>query len=207
MKIYKGYEIDKDKIKRIKEIAELRYDQSFYLSSYNNIENIEELSKFHGVNIENENLLLGDDWFLLFESNENYIKFLEWVALENKEKNIHQAIHMLSVFKTILIENKDKLFYANARHDTSYLFYESMLKQDYFEELFHMMGIDNCMGYAPKELNDLNIDILSYKDFLNNEILKKHPEYLKYILHFIGFCVTDKFIERDKKLSKRINSK
>ena len=203
MKIYKGKEIDSEKIKRIKEIAKNRYALPFYLSSYNNVNNVEELSYFHGIKVEEENLLLGDDWLLLFESNENSVKFLEWIALENVEKNIHQAIQMLHAFKTILLENKDKLFYANMRHDTSYLFYKSMLEQDYFEELFHMMGVDNCLGYAPLELNDLNIDILSCETYLNNEKLKQHPEYLKYILHFIGFSVTEKFIEREKKLSKR----
>ena len=202
MEVYSGNEIDKKKIQRIKEIAEHRYAKPFYLSSYNNINNVEELAIFHGVNVEDENMVLGDDWFLLYENNTEFVKFLEWVALENSEKNIHQAIQMLNVFKTILIENKEKLFYANMRHDTSYMFYKSMLDKKYFEEFFHMIGVDNCMGYAPKELNDLNIDMLSFDSVLNTEIIKNTPEYLKYIFHFIGFGVTDKFIKREKTIKK-----
>lgn len=197
--IYSGTEIDSDKINKIKEIASKRYDEVFYLSSYNNINNVEELSYFHGIPTENENLILGDDWFLLFEKNDEYVKFLEWVALESEEKNIHQAIQMLNVFRSILIENKDRLFYANMRHDTSYAFYTSMLEKEYFQELFHIMGVDKCDGIAPQELNDLNINMFSE----NSDVIKEHPEYLKYILHFIGFCVTDKFIQREKKLMKR----
>lgn len=207
MEVYSGNEIDKEKIQRIKEIAQHRYAKPFYLSSYYNINNVDELAAFHGIDVEDENLILGEDWFLLYENNKEFVKFLEWVALENNEKNIHQAIQMLNVFKTILIENKEKLFYANMRHDTSYMFYKSMLDKKYFEEFFHMIGVDSCLGYAPKELNDLNIDMFSFDGVLNNEIIKNNPEYLKYIFHFIGFSVTDKFIERDKKLSKRINNK
>ena len=201
-KIYSGREIDQDKINKIKQIASKRYDKPFYFSSYININNIEELSKYHGIKVEEENLFLGDDWILLFVNNENYIKFLEWIALDNK-RNIHQAVQMLNVFKDILIENKEKLIYANMRHDTSYAFYNSMLKKEYFEEIFHIIGVDNCNGLAPKELSTLNIDLFSIDSFLDSDEIKKHPEYIKYLLHFVGFCVTDKFIEREKRLIKR----
>ena len=205
LKFYKGYQIDENKIAIVKNIAMKRYDSLIYTTNYKCIENIEMLSSLYGVNENDLNLILGSNWFLFFEESPVYVKFLEWVSQKDSEKQISQAVEILRVFKDILYNNRDKLFIANMRHDSSYSFYESMIKRDYFSEVYHIINVDSCFGNTPKEIMKLNDEYFNMKEYLNSKISKEHPEFLKYIIHLLGFEVTDKFIKRQEKLKKKTN--
>ena len=197
LQLYKGYEIDKEIIKVVKNISFIRYDKTIYDSNYKDVKIIEDLSNLYGVSEEDINLVLGNDWFLFYEDNPNYIKFLEWVAENNKDKKLTQSIEILRVFKNLLFENREKLFIANMRHDTSFLFYKSMLDRGYLNEIYHLIDIDCCFNNTPQEIIDLKE---KYKDLdlaLNNKAINE--EYLKYIIHLTGFEVTEKFIKRQIK--------
>lgn len=79
-----------------------------------------------------------------------------------------------------------------------------MLQRGYFNELSHTIDIDNCNGFAPERLKYLDEEYSSLDEFLNSEEAKQNPKYLTYILHCLDFSVTDTFMERCMKLTKKL---
>lgn len=59
--ILKGKDINEESIIKIREIARLRYAHEVYNSSYWGVENLEYLAEMHGVNANDEILVLGED--------------------------------------------------------------------------------------------------------------------------------------------------
>lgn len=203
IEILKGKEIDEKKIAKVKRIASLRYDASVYDSSYWSLENVNNLAELHSVKIDDEILVLGEDWFLCYTVTDNTVEFLEWVALNNVEDKFIQTIEMMRVLKKIFLHYADKNFTTSMRHNGSYPFYINMLKRGYFNELSHSYDIDICNGFAPERLKYLEDEYLGLSNFLNSKEAINHPEYLTFILHNIEFTVTDTFIEQCKKLIKK----
>lgn len=201
--IYKGNEIDEEKLSKLKRIAASRYEKSIYDYYYSCIENVDELAYFHNISVNDEILILGEDWFLCYKISDSIVTFLEWVAIDNKESRMKQVIEMMNAFKNILIQNKDKQFVSYMRHDSSYKFYYAMIQRKYFKECMHLTEIAYCHETIPKEVKYLEDNYLCLEDFLNSNEALEHPEYLKYILHYLAFFVTDKFI--DKYAKKRTN--
>lgn len=201
--IYKGKEIDKEMITKIREIARLRYVAPVYNSSYWSIENIDDLAELHGISACNEILVLGEDWFLCYTVTKSTVEFLEWVALNNYDKRFDQALEMMRSMRSILIQNSDKRFKASMRHESSYPFYKNMLKRGYLKELSHSYDIDLCYGFAPERLKYLEENYSHFDNFLKSEEARKHPEYLTFIIHDIEFTVTASFKEYYKRLTKK----
>lgn len=211
IEIYNGKEIDKEKINKIKQIAADSYAIPIYESSYHNINNIDQLAILHDVYVEDEILILGEDWFLCYYVSENEVAFLEWVAISNVSSKFVQSIEMMNVFNSILFKHKNKRFIAEMRHDTSYQIYSKMLQRGYFEEENHTLDIYNCDGLEPIAIKileysckNLEYDDSHIKEFLKSTETLKHPEYLNYILHCISFQVTDAFSKRYAKLNRKL---
>lgn len=199
---FKGKEISEEKIAKIRTIASKRYSKAIYNSSYWNVETIEDLAYLHDINVNDEIVILGDDWFLCYTELDDEVTILEWVAVDNKEHRLIQSIEMMNTFNRILIQNKTKLFKASMRHDSSYQFYCKMLKKEFFNEQSHTLEIDNCYGYAPERLKYLEEEYSSLEHFLDSNEAKEHSEYLKFILHCLEFYITDDFSKRFIKLKK-----
>ena len=200
---YKGKEIDTAIINRIKEITASRCSKPIYDSGFGNIENVEQLAYIHEINVEEEILVLGEDWFLCYTVEEDLVTILEWVALDTRSSSISQFIEMNTAFKHILLEYKYKSFFAAMRHGTSYQFYLQMLKKGYLDQLYHAYDVDICYGFAPEAIRFLDNDFATIDKFLSSEEVKSHPEYLSYIINWTIFDVTEKFVENYKTRSNK----
>ncbi len=204
VKVYKGKEIDNEKIAKIKKIAKARYAKEIYDTTFLSIDSIENFAYYlHDIPVEDEILVLGEDWFLCFTVSDNIVEFLEWVAVDNKSTKLAQSIEMMNVLKRILFECRNKEFHAAMRNDTSYQLYSKMLQRGYFKETSCTFDIDYCNGFAPEQVRNIYYNYPNINDFLNSDESKSHSEYLKYILHCLTFYVTDKFIDKYFKLTKK----
>lgn len=196
VEFYKGKAINQDKIQKIKDIAYRRYSLEIFNEYFNGLNDIKDLSHLHGVDINMETLVISTDWFLCYSESKYYVTILEWVSIDNRSK-MQQAVEMMHVLKQILIQNKDKLFIADMRHDTSYTMYLKMLREGYFKEINHECIID-CA--APSQVQDLKIKFMdkfnNIEDFLANDVSNEYTEYFKYILHHLSFMITDTFIKK-----------
>lgn len=204
VEIFKGKEIDDKKITRLREIAEGRYDRALYDCSYCGIETVQGLACIHGVKVDDEVLILGQDWFLCYKVLDGAVIFLEWVALDNKDYKFTQTVEMINALQNIFLQHKDKHFIASMRHDTSYQFYLQTLQRGYFTELAHSVDIDFCNGFAPERLKYLEDDYQMLENFLNSKEADEHSEYLKYVLHDLKFSVTDKLVDKAVRLEKKL---
>lgn len=183
-KKYIGDEIGYFEIMLIKTIAVNRYDKAIFDYYYKEISSLQDLAAKLGIEANNINLVLGDDWFIMYEDIDGIVTFIEWIALEIKGRKLSQAVEMSNALNIILEQNKDKEFIASMRHDTSYQFYQKLLQKKYIIELFHSLSIDWA------EPNNLSLDdceeIVKY--FPNNENLYD-AEFLKFVFHNINFKV------------------
>ena len=194
--IFKGKEIDKSKIEILKMIAYRRYTQEIYNGYFSGIEDVYDLAFLHDVNFDMENIAIGTDWFLCYTESEYFVQISEWVSIDNENK-IQQVVEMMSTLKKIFLQNKEKLFTADMRHDTSYTMYLKMLQRGYFKEFSHEYIID-CA--APSQVQDLKIKFIdkfnNIEEFLANEFSNDYSEYFKYILHHLSFMISNKFIKK-----------
>lgn len=120
--IFRGKEINDDIILRIKEIARIRYAEPVYNSSFWSLESIDNLAELHSINIEEEILILGEDWFLCYRVFENTVEFLEWVALNEPGAKFIQSIEMMKSLQQVFIQHNSKKFTTAMRHNGSYPF-------------------------------------------------------------------------------------
>lgn len=196
VEFYKGEAIDQDKIQKIKDIAYRRYSPEIFNEYFNDVNDVNDLSHLHGVSINMETLVISTDWFICYSESKYYVTILEWVSINNINK-MQQVIEMMHVLKQIFIQNKDKLFIASMRHDTSYIMYLKMLKAGYFKEINHEYIID-CA--APIQIHNIKEKYMknfnSLKNFLASSDSNNYTKYFKYILHHLSFVLTDKFIEK-----------
>lgn len=209
VEIFIGHEIDKEKIKKMKSIAYKGFKNFRFKRAFKTWHNINSLEPPHFVDINNEVLVLGEDWFLLYNIEDYAIRISSWVAIDYPETKLAQSIEMMTVLKELLLKYQDRRFDAKLRHLTSYQIYKKMLDKGYFCEACHTVET-LC---APNNI-DLEFDFLYDTAPGNNELFefylstdegKKHPEYLEYIAHFIIFNVTPIFLEKyDTKEKKYI---
>lgn len=200
--IYKGKEILKVHIDRIKEIAKNRYPVKIYEDYFANIKDVNQLAYSHSSEVNDEVLILGKDWFLCYEEKEFTFNILEWISLDVKEEKMIQIAEMKKVLKDLLIDNSNKLIIADMRHDSSYVIYKKMLDRGYFEQEKSTYAID---GSAPLKIHQIMYECKEVESFINHIEIKNNPEYLKYLLHHISFFVTKKFFDKyieDKELFK-----
>lgn len=201
VEIFKGKEISKSKIEILKSIAYRRYSREIYNEYFNSIEDVKDLAYLHDVSIDMENLVIGTNWFLCYTETDYDVQISEWVSIDIGNK-IQQVAEMMSTLKKIFLQNSDKLFIADMRHDTSYVMYLKMLQRGYFQEFRHEYIID-CA--APNQVQDLKIKFMkkfnSIEDFLASDVSNDYTEYFKYILHRLSFVITSKFIKKYDKPS------
>ena len=117
-----GFEITSKDIIHTNKIIKTRIPKKEYYD-IKNVTTIELLAEYYDTSVHTLNLIIADDWYLLYESEEDRIDLLEWYSLKNAKMSMKRTIEMLSTFKEILIENKNNLFYAEMIHTTSFKLY------------------------------------------------------------------------------------
>lgn len=197
IEIIKGKEITSDKKKRLKEITFEALQNSILKKKF---------KCWH--NITNEVLVLGEDWYLIYDEDDK-ISILYWVAIDNPETKLCQSVEMITVLKELLLKYQDKTFYGNLRHITSYMIYSKMLKEGYLNETYHTVDV----LHAPLSI-DLRLEFLfsaesdskaAFEEYLNSDEGQDNLDYLNYVYHKLNFQVTTTFVEKyDTKEKKYI---
>ena len=129
---YSGTKIDDNVINHFKSIAKSRYDKIIYNNYFEDINNLNDLCNIHDTTVDEENIILCEDWVVMYAIRDHKLEILEWIAMDNDNKFI-QAKEMLNIFKNILLLSKGKYISAFMRHDTSYKFYLNFIKKGYFQ--------------------------------------------------------------------------
>ena len=206
---YYGNEIGRQQLRKIKKIAVLSLNGSKLQKRYQKMHKLEDIQTGMLYKSFNEYLVLGNEWFITYNIEDNVVRISSWMAIDDKNTKLTQSIEMLNVIKDLLINNKDKKFVANFRHNTSYPIYKKMLDKNYFKENFHYIDMFECP--PPVELRLKFIKMYSpcnyeiFLKYLKSEAALKCPEDLEYIVHSIIFKVTKEFIEKyDTKEKKYI---
>ena len=209
VEIYIGKEIDKEKIKRMKSIAYTVFKNFRLKKVFKTWDDINSLEPPYFVDINNEVLVLGEDWFLLYNIEDYAIKISSWLAIDNPLTKVPQSIEMMTVLKELLLKYQDRRFDGKLRHLTSYPIYKKMFDKGYFYETCHTVET-LC---APKRI-ERKYDFLDdsapnnnelFEHFLTTDDGKVHPKDLEYIAHFIIFKVNPEFVQKyDTKEKKYI---
>lgn len=203
-KLYSGYKITDDVIKRVKDIIKLREPQA-YDSVWKNIDTLEDLCLCDGAEVAEENIVLGEDWFISYIID-GCISIENWIALDDNENKLVRLGEMFAEIKNILLLSNelDTDIVCYMRHNTSYQFYLKYKKMGYFDEMYTECYISNL---KPKEMdsiiNKLELENKLYtiddEMIVHEDVADSYPEYNKYFMHDVAFSLTKKFIDRYKK--------
>ena len=205
VKYYTGYEITDDIIRKINLIELKRIKEGITYIKSEPIKTLRDLCRIHGTFPKEENVILGQDWYIIYSrlyEDSKEIEINEWVAINKVENKLIQTIEMLSAMKKILLDNKDITVYATMRHSTSYKFYQSLLAKKYFEELSNRPDIDDEL---PEEFELIKTELKNKYQSLEEYLQYSEKEnqtnqsFDDFIHHYIIFKPTDKFIKRYKK--------
>lgn len=199
IKHYQGKEITKDIIIKLNQISIKKYNEGIYTTMYEQIDTLEELCLWHNTSINEENVILGEDFYIIYANRIRNIEILEWVALNTGKNKLTQTIEMFNELKKILLLSKDKRIKANMKHTTSYPFYQLLLSRNYFDEICDYPQID--FAELPNGKKTIKEILKKYKT-LSNYLKSNTSEFLElenYISHEAEFKITDKFIKKYQK--------
>lgn len=198
IKHYKGMEINKRVIRKVRQIVASRGEECSYNILNDGVDfSVKDLSHWDRALVEQEHLVLGQDWFIMYIKRRREIEITDWVSVPTVEDKFVQTKEMLHVMKSILIEGKDAFIKASMKFDTSYRFFRTLLEHGYVEERYNYIDVfDN----GPDELQEWVDSVVSITQTLPESIeldmLKENPEYKKYLYHDVCFGVTEKFVKR-----------
>lgn len=200
VKHYQGKEITSEVIRKMNLIELLRQKEGLTTFTIENVDNLEELCNYHDTKPEQENIIIGEDWYLMYTTYKNEIEIQEWISINNVKDKLVQTMEMFKWIKKILLENKDKTIYSTLRHSTSYKFYKLFLEKKYITETNKNIDIAEDIT---KDLLSLieNVDKnnTSLEQYLNLEKEEILEDLSDFIFHNVEFKVSDKFIEKHNK--------
>lgn len=200
---YHGAEITLDVIKRINEIERKRINEGITCIISEPISSVGELCDIHLVSsIEQEHIILGEDWYIMYSILENQIELNEWLAVNNVDNKLIQTMEMYQSLKKLLLQSKDYKFFATMRHSTSYRFYQNMLNRGFLQEISNRAYIDENLPYDLELIkNDLKSKYSTLEEYLQNEDKEQLTEtdFSDFIYHLVIFKTTKSFTKKYKK--------
>lgn len=203
VKYYNGFEITEDVIRKINLIELKRVQEEITIFYSEPIETIHDLCLLHGTFPKEENVFLGQDWYIIYSQYDNNdIEINEWVAVGNVENKLNQTIEMMNAMKKIFLSSKDAKIFATMRHSTSYQFYQSLLSKGYLKEISNRSDIEE---FLPEDLLNIKEKLKSKYQNLDDYLQNSKQENLDkthfndYIHHLIIFTPTDKFVKKYQK--------
>ena len=203
IKYYNGFEITDEIIKKINLIELKRIKENITNITSEKIDTLKDLCNLHGTMPQEENIILGTDWYIIYtiyNDTPDEIEINEWLAINNVENKLMQTIEMFTAIKNILLNSKK--VYATMRHSTSYKFYKSLLNRGYLEEISNIQELDDELPeHIEQEKNELKNKYSTLEEYLLNSSLKKHinQEIEDYIYHLVIFKTTKLFTKRYQK--------
>lgn len=196
---YQGKEITEKVLNEINKIARERYDERTLEQREEGMSPLTNGYLWNNTSRQEENVILGEDWFITYADKKNEIEILEWVSLEKVSNKLEQTIEMFTEIKKILLLSKDRKISAYMKHLTSYPFYEKLLEKGYFEEIHNYPQIEHGIIEGSKE--DIQEIVKKYGSLY--EYLKSHNKEYQHleqcIYHDTTFRITNKFIKRYQK--------
>lgn len=199
---YKGEEITEDKIQNLfKIIWKSKLSLPDKISNIN-IKNIGQIAYFDEIDVNDEYLVLGEDWYLRYTFSNNIFEFLELIAVEEPTNKLIRTLEIMNVLKKLLNQHKDKTFKADMLHSTSFPFYSALKDKGYFEELTHIVDFCWCNKLMRKKLLKLEQDYGSLELFITSDDTIKYPKELEYIIHNLTFKVKNED-EKNSSLNRR----
>ena len=200
---YKGYEINEEVIKRINSIEQIRINEGLTSITPEPISTLEDLCSIHDTYPEEENVILGEDWYIIYTKINYEIEINEWLAIGNVQNKLTQIIEMLNALKIVLLKSGNTKVYATMRHSTSYKFYRSLLSRGYLEEISDIANIEDNLPEDLEQIkNNLKRKYKSLEEYLSNSNKEnlENTDFDDFIYHFIIFKTTDKFKKRYKRI-------
>lgn len=198
---YVGYEITNEIIDRINLMAMSRYDEGVFSVLYEGVDTLDRLCSWHGSVPDEENVVMGEDWVIVYVKRDNELELVEWLDVDMSNDKFLQTMEMFNAMKKILLDNSGLKLVADMRHDTSYQFYKMMHKKGYLETKKEVIG---CEESAPGDVLDYADKIIeeygSYDAYFDGDLRDVRDDYGRYFYHSLTFGVTDKFV---KKYSKK----
>lgn len=208
IKYYTGYEITDEVIRKINIIELKRIKEGITYIKPVPIETLKDLCRIHGTFPDEENIILGEDWYIIYSKYDNdssEIEINEWLAIKNVKNKLVQTMEMFNAMKKILLQNPNAKIYATMRHSTSYKFYKTLLTRNYFEEIFDRPDIDDELSeeqqMIKEELKNKYQSLEEYLQYSEKEN-KTNQSFDDFIHHYIIFKITDKFVKRYKKIMR-----
>lgn len=200
---YKGYEINEEVIKRINSIEQIRINEGLTSITPEPISTLEDLCAIHDTLPEEENIILGQDWYIIYTKINYEIEINEWLAIGDVQNKLTQTIEMLNALKIVLLKSGNTKVYATMRHSTSYKFYRSLLSRGYLEEISDIANIEDNLPEDLEQIkNNLKRKYKSLEEYLSNSNKEnlENTDFDDFIYHFIIFKTTDKFRKRYKRV-------
>lgn len=204
VKHYCGKNIPNEAIDKINYIYTLRNNELTTKSNCRNITSIEDLCDLCSAKLSQLNIILGEDWYIIYSKNKCYIEIIEWFSIKQVTNKLCQTMEMLKALKEILLLGGNRKIIASMILSTSYKFYRLFLERGYIKELYSFKGLPEDLY---KDIDDLLMKIQpnyqTIEEYLSDESREIYSEYEPYFSCEALFTITPKF----KKRYKRKNDK
>lgn len=196
---YNNFTVTDEVIDRMKNIVLLRNDDRDTSGVTRNIIGSLESVCCGVYDSELVNIVLGEDWFLIYVSDSEEIIIEAWVSNDSRGEVFIQTMEMYTEFKNVLLANENKLFNSYMKKTTSYNFFKKMLEKGFLEVFSEEMDL---ASYTPfSVIEPLLMKYGSVPEFirLKEDYVDVEPEVDKYLFCDVEFGVTDKFVKKYKK--------
>lgn len=196
---YNNFTVTDEVIARMKNIALLRNDDRDTSGVVRNIVGSLESVCCGVYDSELVNIILGEDWFLVYVSDSEEVIIEAWVSNDSRGEVFIQAMEMCREFKNVLLANENKLFNSYMKKTTSYNFFKKMLEKGFLEVFSEEMDL---ASYTPfSVIEPLLMKYGSVPEFirLKEDNTDIEPEVDKFLFCDVEFGVTDKFVKKYKK--------
>lgn len=168
---------------------------SIYLSAfvdYNySVERKEDFEELFDYLLKDITFIIGEDWFIVYSVEDDYIDILLWAAKYNSDNKISQSVEMYNALKTLFLRYYNCYFTAEMIHSTSYQFYLKMLEKGYINPNYDFLKLYNL-----NLLEQLKLKIIG-SDNVTNQVLDSglfiRDERLYKVIHEVNFELTDSF--------------
>lgn len=200
IEIYHGKNTPTEVFSKMNYIAKQR---NHYI--YENITNIKMLCDEYNLKTNQTYIVIGQDWYIIYYIDRNYVEILEWYSIESVEDKFAQTIEMLKTIREILLLGKSSKVISCMKLTTSYKFYRLFLERGYLKEYYSYKGLAELdePNDMDKFLDKIYSKYETIEEYLNDSKREIYLELEPYFFCEASFQVTNKFKKRYSILKKR----
>lgn len=186
IKHYKGKQITKDVIKIFREFTKSRFEQEVFEEYFSYITSVKEYANVHGVEIEDENIIVGEDWIFSYHLAGKELVLSDWVAKEETTDKFAQSIEMYKTIKKVLLTSEAEFFSASLRHSTSYPFYQAFKERGMIDEFVDCLSVNLCSDETYEQIaNKVSKYDATLEELLESgKLTEKEKDYIYHDVTF-----------------------